>query len=569
MKRWFLDRGGLLALLALGVYAFVAAPHIVGNDSAELSTLGTTGGVAHPSGYPGYVLWLRAWSWLPGTAAFSASIATAVLGALSILALHAACRGWGAKPAAATIACAVYAAAPIIVRYSSEADVFAPNQLAVALVLWLAAPNGPLRGDRRALALGVVAGLGMTNNLTCTLVAPVGLVGVWLAMREQKRWWSAIALACLGWLVGMVPYVYVAIAPQNTLSWPNPTSFDALLDLILRRSYGSLDLVGTGQPVPIGAQLQVLASTITRTWLWVLPVLGLATLLVRCVRPGRVPWIALALSTALAGPLLVMRFDVQPVDIGLQLVHRFHLLPALLLAIPIASGLQWIADELGKRSQTPPRASLAMFAAYVAFAAATFVAVLDVSRFHTPAMENAARNTLRSLPPRAVVMSNVADDLDVATRYLQLTEDERTDVLYFRYPDLVVPWYAAKVGVAPASAVALVERFHTEGRPVFVNWWEKDLRAKYPSYPFGILVRLLPVGAPVPALEEQFATNRSLFETFDLAYPLPGKADDFATWVHRKYAGTWGRLSSDLAAAGNRELAATAFEIGRALQPQQ
>jgi hypothetical protein len=54
------------------------------------------------------VLWLRAWSWLPGTtAAHSAAIATAVLGALTVGVLHAACRAWGARPLAATCAVAI------------------------------------------------------------------------------------------------------------------------------------------------------------------------------------------------------------------------------------------------------------------------------------------------------------------------------------------------------------------------------------------------------------------------------------------------------------------------------
>lgn len=103
--RWIaIDRGGLLALAALIAYLAFASPHIVDGDNAEFSMLGAIGGRAHPSGYPLYVLWLRLWSWLPGTtAAHTAGLATAILGALAVGVLHAACRAWGARPAAATI----------------------------------------------------------------------------------------------------------------------------------------------------------------------------------------------------------------------------------------------------------------------------------------------------------------------------------------------------------------------------------------------------------------------------------------------------------------------------------
>ncbi|HEY0992715.1 MAG TPA: hypothetical protein VGD80_36930, partial [Kofleriaceae bacterium] len=63
------ERSGLIGALALIVYVAFASPHVVDGDNAEFSTLGALGGRAHPSGYPLYVLWLRAWSWLPVTPA--------------------------------------------------------------------------------------------------------------------------------------------------------------------------------------------------------------------------------------------------------------------------------------------------------------------------------------------------------------------------------------------------------------------------------------------------------------------------------------------------------------------
>src|ERR1044072_8804462 len=94
-------RGWLLGLRAIVAYSAVASRYIVDGDNAEFATLGAIGGRAHPSGYPLYVLWLRAWSWLPGaTAAHTAALATAILGGLGIAVLHAACRAWGGRAGA-------------------------------------------------------------------------------------------------------------------------------------------------------------------------------------------------------------------------------------------------------------------------------------------------------------------------------------------------------------------------------------------------------------------------------------------------------------------------------------
>src|SRR4051794_16104717 len=110
MKRYALDRGLLLGAATLVLYVWLAPATFCDGDNAEFATLGATGGTAHPSGYPLYLLWLRASSWLPGSAAHAAAVATAILGAAAIVVLHAACRAWGARPLAATATCALFAA---------------------------------------------------------------------------------------------------------------------------------------------------------------------------------------------------------------------------------------------------------------------------------------------------------------------------------------------------------------------------------------------------------------------------------------------------------------------------
>jgi hypothetical protein len=192
------------------LYAWLAPTYFVDGDNAEFSTLSAFGGAAHPSGYPAYVLWLRALSWLPGiSVAHTAALATAILGVAACAVLHAACRAWGARPAAATFAVALFAAGPVVLRLHTEAEVFAPNNLIVALVLLLAAERGPLRGAPRAITLALVAGIGLSNHLTCSLVAPVGILGVIRGISESNRGKPIVIAASLaGLVVGLTPYLY-------------------------------------------------------------------------------------------------------------------------------------------------------------------------------------------------------------------------------------------------------------------------------------------------------------------------------------------------------------------------
>jgi hypothetical protein len=555
----------LLGAVALVVYAALASPHLVDGDNAEFATLAAIGGRPHPSGYPLYVLWLRVWSWLPGNPAHAGALATAILGALAVVAVHAACRAWGARPLAATIAATVFAAAPVIVRYHSEAEVFALNNLVVALVVWLAAAHGPLRGMRRAAALGVVAGLGLSNHLTCALVAPLGVLGVVRAAREARP--TAFAVAIAGLAVGLVPYAYL-FAADGPASWGRMDTAGDLIAMITRRDYGVTSLMTGGADVPWTASLGALVVTLARAWLWLPAVAGVAMLGVRIARPvgePRAGWLCLALSFVVAGPVLMLRFNIDPHGVGRDICERFHMLPLLVLAIPISAAL-----EIGCARVT--RAPLAMVLCVPVFAALIAIDLPRLAAVHTPAVELGVRNTLRALPPFAIAVVT-GDDQCFGARYLQLARGERPDVAVLCAGLLPVrtyraAWAARGLTVPPSDGPHLAQALLATGRPVVVDPALTAILAAFPSYPLGVLARVLPPGAPVPTAADVVALNRDLYRDFALAYPTPGLDDGYATIAHHRYAASWAAIAQRLDRAGDREAARDAFALTQQLRPR-
>jgi hypothetical protein len=569
------DPSWLFALCALVVYGALASPYVVAPDNAEFATLGALGGAAHPSGYPLYVLWLRAWSWLPGSAAHAAALATAILGAATVGVLHAACRAWGARPAAASLAIAIVAASPIALQYHTEAEVFALNGLIAALIVWLAASGGPLRGRSRGVALGLVAGLGLAGHLTCALLAPIGVLGVVRAARESRP--TTYALALGGIALGLVPYAYLFVA-GGPASWGTVSTLGELIATISRREYGGLDLVPGGADVAWTASVAALAATVGRSWLWLPAVAGVAMLAARIWRPAvaagqagqaretRWAWAMLATSLALCGPGLVARFNIAPHGIGLYIVRRFHLLPTLLLAVPVASALDVACARLAR-----PRLATALgFAGFLALAVA---GLPGLWRTHSPATERGAQNLLRSLPPRAIAIV-ISEDECLGGRYLQLARGERPDVALVCSELLRRDWYRtgwARRGLAmPILPDArLREILLATGRPVLVDRGLTAMLAASPSYPFGVLYRVLPRGTAPPPAAEIAAQNRELFGAFDLDYLRPGRDDDFAAVAHRRYAASWAAIAERLDATGDHEGARDALDVARSLQPVQ
>jgi hypothetical protein len=556
----------LLGAVALIVYAALASPHVVDGDNAEFAALGAIGGRAHPSGYPLYVLWLRAWSWLPGTPAYAGALATAVIGALAVLCVRAACRAWGARPLAATIAATMFAAAPVIVRYACEAEVFALNNLVVAAVLWLAAAHGPLRGVRRAAALGVVAGLGLSNHLTCALVAPIGVLGVVRAVREARI--TAVAAAIAGLVVGLLPYVYLFVA-DGPVSWGRMDSAGDLLAMITRRDYGVTSLMTGGADVAWTVSLGALAVTVARSWLWLPALAGVVMLGVRVVRPvgePRAGWLCLALSFVVTGPGLMLRFNIDPHGVGRDICERFHLLPALLLAIPISAALEIGCARIA-------RAEAAMAACVAGFVALIVVDLPRLAAIHTPAVELGVRNTLRALPPFAIAVVT-GDDQCFGAQYLQFARGERPDVAVVCAGLLPVrtyraAWAARGLTVPPGAGPHLAQALLATGRPIVVDPTLTALLAAVPSFPFGVLARVVPPGAAMPAPAEVAAINRDLYRDFALDYPPPGLDDGYATVAHHRYAASWAAIAQRLDRAGDRDGARDAFALTQQLRPHE
>lgn len=575
-----IDKGGLVSLLVLVVYLVLAPAHIVDGDNAEFSTLGASGGTAHPTGYPLYLIWLRLTNWLPGsTPAHTAALATAILGAATILVLHAACRAWGARPFAATLTVTLFAAAPIIMRIATTAEVFALNCLVVATVLWLSAQGGPVRGLRRAVALGLVAGLGLSNHMTCVLVAPVGILGIVRAVSETERSKALpIVLAIVGLALGLVPYVYLLITPETPLSWGKVETLHDLFAMITRQDYGGPgSFLPTETPVPAWKQLLALFTSLGRTWLWVPLAAGLVTLGWRIARPrdaeSRWSWIALAVSLLLAGPLLVAKFNIEPSGLGLYVSQRFYVLPALLLAIPVAASLR-LVEPMIERSRFGERVLCAGIAT-LGLATTVAVTLPYLARMHTPAVERYASNMLSVLPQNAVLFIG-QDDEYFGASYVQWALGKRQDITVVAPQLTQMAWYAERVAargiVAPPGdghpMVRLVERLLREGRPVFVEKARAEVITAFSTYPYGTVMKVLPRGGTAPSIEEIVAENKAIYERFELGYPRPGPDDEFATAIHLRYAGTWKTLARKLESAGLRSEAAWAWEAARAVGPQ-
>ena len=226
-----------MALLFVGAFALyaVSAPRTVMlEDDGLFITTATFAGVAHPPGYPLYVLfgWLA--SHVPlGEVAWRVHALSGLMGALTC-----ACVAWvvlrrtGNRPAA-WLAGAALAASEHFWSQAIIADVYTTNTAAVFLTLALVQEAAAARSTRLWIAAAAVYGLGLANHYPLLILAsPLFVayaVGAGRDFRRRVLYLVPVAVLAAGALYGWMVWRSHQPAPVNFLgpigSWGEFLSF--------------------------------------------------------------------------------------------------------------------------------------------------------------------------------------------------------------------------------------------------------------------------------------------------------------------------------------------------------
>ena len=526
-----------LAAIALA-YALMAPAHVIGNDNGEFITLMHEGGVAHPPGYPLYILYLRAMRWVPGTnPAHSAALATALLGLAAAAALYAAARAWAASPSAALLTMLVYALSPLTWKLSVQAEVFALNALLCAALLIVCGPQSPTRGGARIVAIGAIAGLGAAHHHTLSLLAPVAVFGLGLGWRESEKPARALLLSAVAFAAGLALYAttYARSAQPGGWVWAPPMDMRLLARHFFRAEYGTFQLASPSAQASAVAQVLALLHAIVfdlAVFVPLVAVLGGAVLL-RERRAGVIP---VLLSLVLAGPLFVSRFRVLLVGPQPQITERFYLLPELLVCLLFSLAVTRFVPRI-------PRALIVGAAGVL-----TLVSVGRVREYLRPTIDLYARNILAQVPAHAVILGS-GDHCVFGFLYLQDVIRLRPDVTYAHLSMLDRAWYRARLEQRfpdvdwSAKGRALVESALAHHAVYLTEPFSTPIVTWFPSYPEGALVRVLPVGSPTkdPAQLEQL--NDKIYSAYHWEPTVPPNPNTWNGLVQDAYARAWLSIS--------------------------
>ncbi len=428
--------------LALVVYVLTLYPGLSGGDSGELIAAVASRGVPHPPGYPLYALLGRLFvpSAMAGVA-FRLNLFSALCDAAAAAVLSLAVLRRTGSPWASVTAGALFAFAPGVWAYAICAEVFALNNLMVALLLLLAVAYDE-RAERRYALLGAfVIGLGLSNHQTILFAAvPIAAWAAWRGRADLREQRSA-ALLVLLFVAGLTPYLYLPLAGavSSPVTWGATNTWSGFLTHVLRREFGTFRLAASGlSPGSVAADTLGAWATdlVQQLSPWALPLAALGAW--GCVRTPRTrPFAAVLLGAPALAVAVMMLLGNLPVSDPLHrgILARFWQEPDVFLFA--LSGIA--VAELERR--TAPWASVVIALATLAAPLLRFQAQ---DRKKSTLVRAYGAEILRAAPPGALIFTR-GDLITNSVRYLQLAESLRPDVRVVDLELLGFTWDVARL----------------------------------------------------------------------------------------------------------------------------
>lgn len=475
-----LTTGGLALLL----YLATAAPSLTwAHDSAdggEFLAAAQTLGVAHPPGYPTYLLLLHLWTRLPlpGDLARRGNLFSALCAALAValfadLAARERRREGSAHPRLEGLLGGLLAAAmPTLWGQATVTEAYALHALFFVGLWWLLWWEERARGTCWLLSAGLAAGLGLGNHLSLALALP-GTVA-WVAWRRERRG-KALGAFAMGLVLGLMVYVYLPLRARAwpPVNWGNPQTWEGFRWLVSGALYRRFVFGLSG--AYLLPRLGAWAALLREQFGWVGLALGWMGLWAEGSQ-GHWRWLAFSGPAFLLYTAYALGYDTTD--------SYVYLLPAhLAFAWWVVQGLSALAPaSAGGRVEgvRPPVAQAlrwggtALLAASVAFRAALSFPQMDLRVDWEAARYG--RETLAEMPPGALFLA-VGDRQVFVLWYFRYGVGERPDVAVVTPNLWPYRWYRETVrhthpdllpgdGPLPEDLRAFVRKVLATGRPV-------------------------------------------------------------------------------------------------------
>jgi hypothetical protein len=500
----------LLFAACLGCYCLTLAPTITwqhdGADSGDLVTAAYTLGVAHPPGYPLFIMLARLFILLPfGEVAYRVNLMSAVLAASTAAVVYLVILALRPRDLPAPITPIIAAACALLLGLSRTfwaqaviAEVYSLNALLVALLILFVILYSQTEERKWLWATALALGLGLSNHFSVLLFVP----GTLFLILNRRRPRPAASLAAVGFfLLGLSPYLYLPLrsAQHPPLAWGAPHTWSGFWWTVSARIYAEylMGLPLAYLPARVASWLDMLRQQFT----WIGLALGLAG--VWGLWEENRSWLVYSLSSF--GAVVVYSVTYDTTDSYVYLIPSY-----VIFAVWVAHGASYLVGEIWlpwatkKRDRSLSGSRLTWLACLSLFLLPMLLVPTNLPAVNLSADREAydyAAQVFASTPPDAVVLA--ATDAHVFSlwyvRYVVATEPEAVivaeglfqyqwyrDDLRRHHPQLIIPDGEGD----PRTQVFSFLEANLPRRPIYLTDREDWILERYDLTPTGSLYKL-------------------------------------------------------------------------------
>ncbi|MFA5779574.1 MAG: DUF2723 domain-containing protein [Elusimicrobiota bacterium] len=419
-------------LLTFSVFNFTAFPSVaIYRDAGEMASVCYTFGIAHPPGYPLYVLFGKIFTLIIpfGNIAYRINLMSAFFGALSCGILYLiikgiADRGQRTKDGnlrstlCALCSALVLAFSKTFWSVSLVAEMYTLNTVFIVLIIYL------LFSDVKASAVLLAAflfGLAMGNRIDIVLIAP-GVLYLLISSKEIKKSpFARITGYALLFFLGFSVYLFLPIRSktQPYLNWNKPDNIQTLVDTITRKTHGkTLDLISSRYTIGdvLSSEMKVYLKRTCKLFTYVgIPFMLLGFLYL--YGKNRHFLVSIFLIYFISGPVFIAIAKMPPNPHALAIMEPHYLISDLILVLWFGCGIYYISEKL-------KRLKVLLLIIPVGLFVLNFYS--QNMRFNFIAYDF-AKNVFRSIPKNSIIISR--EDIQVFSQwYLQYAEKKREDI---------------------------------------------------------------------------------------------------------------------------------------------
>ncbi|MBK5277028.1 MAG: DUF2723 domain-containing protein [Desulfuromonadales bacterium] len=450
----------LSVVIPFALYMATLAPSVTFFDSGEFLTATASLGSAHSPGYPLFLMYAKAFTWIPlGNVAFRVNMATAFSSSLACLGVYLLTifllkdeqpvenrrfSDFAVKAAGLAAACS-FSVTPRLWLQSNHDKPYPLLAFMSAIIFYLLLKwrDHYKTGDERPAYVYVctfLAGMAMGLHQSVVLLLPAWILLIvladWRMVTRVKELVLATAFAMLGFSVNL--YLPLRATQNPLLNWGDSKTSTQFLWHFLRKGYPE-----DSHPRDLTLLwAQIKAFNVPREFTWLGAALVMFALFCLWRRNKAV---VIAYLAGVGTFLLVIAGYFNTLPDLIFLTEEFFTPLYLLTAVLVGVGLYNVLDFAIRSARPPERFDVKIYVLVLVLLFSLPVSLCAVNYYENDQHDNYiaydyATNSLRSLPQNAV-MFTWGDSGAFPLWYLQGVERMREDLDLPHTPHIVFDWY--------------------------------------------------------------------------------------------------------------------------------